>query len=510
MLQLTTGLIKNNLALAIDMKPTCVVPINSVSILNRPSVALGVRISNSDTAAVSIKIKGFYVNGTTKVEYVSDIFYIDAGNVALRQYYVQFDAVEFQFFPSSQAVEVSAWGINSAGKSTTAYRVLPAELDCFAGPTGATGSTGVTGPNEVGPRGSTGATSATGPTGAQGATGAQGVTGPTGATGSTGPTGPGFPPIAPSSSRMVYVSKGGNDITGNGTTNNPFATIPKAMTSIVDAAPTKRYSIMVGPGNYIESFSLKANVMVIGVDPILVRIGSGEGSIDINDPTWSVSGDNRSGFEKVALVASTLTFNFTAQSSVEGKLYFYNVRCNNTPVFTAFNSINQAVIQNCMFFSGYTQTGMLIVLSNTDFVAGGWITVNSSALADTTVLATGGGTDGSLMATHTSGTAISISLIGFTILGTLSASGSCTVRAAANSIPIGTSLTGGAALTFINDAHSLAYTPANPDNWSPVPATLQEALDQLAIPTPIRASGAGGYTGTTGHTGEIGPNVVIF
>lgn len=490
MLQLTTGIIKNTLALAIDMTPTFIVPIKSLTNHNRSCVTLGVRVLNRDTVAASIKIKGFYMNGTTEVEYISDAFYIDAGNVASRQYYVQFDAFEFRFSPSSQAVEVSAWGINSAGKSTTDYRVLPREINCLAGPPEGIWATGV-----IEPTGST----------------RPGIaTGVPGGTGSAKPTGPGFPLIAPSSSQTVYVNKGGNDITGDGTMNDPFATIAKAMTSIVDAAPAKRYSIMVGPGNYIESISLKANVMVIGVNPIVVNIGSDESYIDINDPTWSVSGDNRSGFEKVALVASTLRFDFTAQSSVEGKLYFHNVRCNETPFFTAFSSINQAIIQNCMFFSGYTQTGMLIVLSNTDFVSGGLITVNSSVLGDTTVLATGGGSDGSFMSTYTSGKAISISLIGFTILGTLSASGSCNVRAAANSIPSGISFKDGASLTFINDAHSLAYTPANPANWSTVPATVQEALDQLAIRMATRVTGAGGYTRTTGHTEEIGPTVVIF
>ncbi len=84
MLQLTTGLIENTLALAIDMTPTCIVPIKLVSILNRPSVTLGVKISNGDTVA-SIEIKGFYMTGTTKEEYISDVFHINAGNSALRQ-----------------------------------------------------------------------------------------------------------------------------------------------------------------------------------------------------------------------------------------------------------------------------------------------------------------------------------------------------------------------------------------------------------------------------------------
>ncbi len=75
---------------------------------------------------------------------------------------------------------------------------------------------------------------------------------------------------------------------------------------------------------------------------------------------------------------------------------------------------------------------------------------------------------------------------------------------------MGISFTGGASLTFINDAHSVGYAPATPANWSTVPATVQEALDQLAIRTPIRATGAGGYTGTIGHTEAIEPTVLIF
>ncbi|HEY8911402.1 MAG TPA: hypothetical protein VIM51_14150 [Desulfosporosinus sp.] len=490
MLQLTTGLIENTFELAIDMTPTFIVPVKSLSNRNRSYVTLGVRVSNNDTAAVSIKIKGYYLNGTTEVEYISDAFYVDAGNVATRQYYVQFDAFEFHFFPSSQAVEVSAWGINSAGRSTRDFRVLPMEINYSAKPTDGVWLSEVKG--------------------LTGESRADRTPGTLIATDSNGPTSPEFPPIVLSRSQMVNVSKGGNDITGDGTMSNPFATIAKAIDSIDDASPTKRYSIMVGPGDYIEGFSLKANIMIIGVNPIVVNIGSSESFIDIDDPSWSIGGDNRSGFERVSLVASTLTFDFTAQSSVEGKVYFYNVRCNTTPVFTAFNSTNQALIQNCMFFTGYTQTGMLIVLSNTDFVAGGLITVNSSALGDTTVLATGGGSDGSLMSIYTSGTPISISLIGFTILGTLSASGFCNVRAVANSIPAGISFTGGASLTFINDAHSLAYSPANPANWSTVPVTVQEALDQLAIRTTSRVTGSRGVIGTTGDTETIGPTGVMF
>lgn len=123
-----------------------------------------------------------------------------------------------------------------------------------------------------------------------------------------------------------------------------------------------------------------------------------------------------------------------------------------------------------------------MIVVNSQFVNGGIITVNSSTLANTILQAAGGSTDGSLTATHTSGATIQILLLGFTILDSLSASGSCGITAAVNSIPINFSFTGGATLTLVNDTNALAYTPSNPVNLSPVPTTVQDALDQLAIP----------------------------
>ena len=408
MLQLTTGLIENAFTSTIDMTPTCIIPIKLFSIPNRPCATLGVKISNGDTVTVGIEIKGFYMKGTTKIEYVSDLLYVDAGNMFSRQYYVQYDAFEFQFISSSQAVEVSAWGINSVGQSTSSYSVKPVEVDDIVVSVGAVSSTGGIGSTEptgadslaraqeamsaqevtrvMGAEGepeaerepesvgeseaqeelenerepeaegepeikrepgsegepeiqgepeaegvfeAQGESEVEGELEAKGESGVKGELGAQGVVGATGPTGIRVPRIALRSPQMVYVSQGGNDISGDGTIINPYATIPKAMASIVDASPTKRYSMILGPGNYNESFSLKANVIVIGVDPILVRIGTERSSIDIDDPTWSVSGDNRSGFKKVTLAASTLAVDFKAQSSFKNMVYFDNVQRDN-------------------------------------------------------------------------------------------------------------------------------------------------------------------------------------
>ncbi|SPF44520.1 conserved hypothetical protein [Candidatus Desulfosporosinus infrequens] len=94
----------------------------------RQSSRLTVEISNKDTSTVAIQIEGFLQSGTTKVKYVDEFFTLAAGTVELRTYYVQFDAYEFQFFVSSQFVDVSAWGKDVAGKITTAFRIIVEEV----------------------------------------------------------------------------------------------------------------------------------------------------------------------------------------------------------------------------------------------------------------------------------------------------------------------------------------------------------------------------------------------
>jgi hypothetical protein len=173
--ELTTGLIENT-------------PVAGV----RPTSTFTVKITNDDIVVANIEILGFFVTGTTKTLYVQEIIALAAGDVATRNYFAQFDAFEFQFVTSFDAMEISAWGKDTDGNLVTAHRVLPAELDPISsqGITGITGITGATGATGVaGAIGPTGQTGAIGDTGSTGATGAIGDTGSTGATGAIGPQG---------------------------------------------------------------------------------------------------------------------------------------------------------------------------------------------------------------------------------------------------------------------------------------------------------------------------------
>lgn len=114
MLYLTTGLIENAAVSGV-----------------RPSSTLSVLISNDDITSASIQIEGFFQNGNTKAQYVEELFSLPAGGVARKNYSVQFNAFEFQFIVSSQAVNVSAWGKDTSGNLTTAQRLVAEEVNPF-------------------------------------------------------------------------------------------------------------------------------------------------------------------------------------------------------------------------------------------------------------------------------------------------------------------------------------------------------------------------------------------
>lgn len=95
----------------------------------RPSSTLSVLISNDDTTSATIQIEGFFQSGTTKVKYVEELFLLAAGTMAKKNYDVPFDAFEFRFTLSSEAVNVSAWGKDTAGSLTAAQRVVAEEIN---------------------------------------------------------------------------------------------------------------------------------------------------------------------------------------------------------------------------------------------------------------------------------------------------------------------------------------------------------------------------------------------
>lgn len=260
----------------------------------------------------------------------------------------------------------------------------------------------------------------------------------------------------PLTDQEVFVSKLGNDTTGNGSVGKPYLTIAKALTSITDSSPTKRYTITVAPGDYAENLVLKANVFIKGSTPMTTRITGS--TININDATWNNSGnDSRSGLMDIT-VNNVATWDFTAQAgNTQGKLYFWNIRTGGAWTTTGLNAINQLIIQDSELFGTTTFTGITVFALSTAWQSGNVI-VNSSAAAGIPAIFTadGGMIVGNITATWTSNAAVTLNLAGFAV-GTstvLSASGaSCTVNVNSGSLPIpaNRSFTSSAVLVRVND-----------------------------------------------------------
>ena len=100
MVSLTTGLIDNP---SVSTTTASMICLRDLLALQRPSTNVTVLISNDDIITVTVQISGFYVSGSTKIQYVAEEITLSPGGVATRNYFAQFDAFEFQFITNSCA-----------------------------------------------------------------------------------------------------------------------------------------------------------------------------------------------------------------------------------------------------------------------------------------------------------------------------------------------------------------------------------------------------------------------
>ena len=227
----------------------------------------------------------------------------------------------------------------------------------------------------VGPVGPTGPQGATGPMGPTGA--ASLITGPMGATGPQGPTGATGSDFVPTITNKVFVDTNGSDLTGTGSMSKPYASLYKAMDSIADATPTKRYSIQMGVGFFTETQNIvhKPNVWVMGVNAYSTRLTlSGVYSLDA---AFAGTADNRFGFESI-YVGGTVTANMALVTATNARMYNRNCQFNNAISFTAYSATSRFYMFNCETFSTAVLNGGYIHLMGC--VTNGLLTINSIPL----------------------------------------------------------------------------------------------------------------------------------
>jgi len=198
-----------------------------------------------------------------------------------------------------------------------------------------------------------------------------------------------------------YVTKGGDDATGDGSISSPYATIAAALASITDAAPTKRYVIKVEAGAYTEgALTLKANVFIVGSNNIqAVRVTASSVALASD---FSGSADNRSGIGRMSLTGAC-DFNWSTVTSQAGKLYFSEVSFSNAVTLYGYNNaIAQAQFDSCIFFETFTVSGINVGI-HTNNIHYDNIALNQhpgGGMA-TILAATGGNCSGSMTITTT-------------------------------------------------------------------------------------------------------------
>jgi hypothetical protein len=185
------------------------------------------------------------------------------------------------------------------------------------------------------------------------------------------------------------VSKGGDDVTGDGTLTKPFATIAAAMASISDATPTKRYMVQVKAGAYTEgALALKANVFIVGDLKEAVRITASSVAMAAD---FTGSADNRSGIARVILTGAC-NFDWSTVTSAAGKLYFTEVSFNSAITMYGHNNASaQSMFDSCQFYSSLTISGINVGVFTNNYCFGN-ITLNQHPGGGMpTILATAGG-----------------------------------------------------------------------------------------------------------------------
>jgi hypothetical protein len=238
--------------------------------------------------------------------------------------------------------------------------------------------------------------------------------------------------------QIYYVAMNGNDLSGNGSVTNPYATIQKAINQCTDAS--KYYTIYISPYAYTESPTIGAsisprisiigltnntnskNVTITGSFTIAATTATGNETNNViafknltiqssSGPAINLTGQGFSMFVNncnLALTGSNASslLNLASTSSLT-RYYFDNVRMNNVAVASSNHMVNLVAgkiwsITNSDFTNAntggsviysYDNSGQLLTVANSSFtnsIYGNVFTIqanpSSCSLSNTTLI----------------------------------------------------------------------------------------------------------------------------
>lgn len=291
--------------------------------------------------------------------------------------------------------------------------------------------------------------------------------------------------LAYTANQMVYVQKGGSDVTGTGTILNPWLTIAYALTQITNNSTVVRYAINVGPGTFAEtSLAMKPFTYLVGSGFTNTKVTVTGGFITLDAAFTATSG--RVGIKDIVL-SGTNGINFDAASlGGAGQVIavFERVQSGGSINFLGRGGdIDQVNMYDCSL----TNTGSLTVDTSsvsiiTNFNAGsspGNVNITGTLASNNTEFM-GGYIAGNLTTSASVGATV-VDMRGTAILGTVTVGTGSTLRTDASSLPAAkASVTVTGTLTKTTNANWVFYEPATPGDWTAPPTAVGPALDILA------------------------------
>jgi hypothetical protein len=282
---------------------------------------------------------------------------------------------------------------------------------------------------------------------------------------------------------VAYVTKGGSDSAGNGSENAPWLTIGHALATISGASSSQPWAVSVGPGTYVENLALANWTFVVGLDPsTAAETIQGNATIGSSFSASSPVG----GFSNFTITGDT-TIDFSTVSQSAGEIILQNDILSGSFTATGFGVGNDDFVD---LYGGATEvlgatsvTGMGIFTQGASFLdttsitggtlGGSWTSIGGAISPTFSVTAGSGG--------------LGVLIEGASVTGTLNVVGPVLYQASAGGFPATITCTGGCLtsdFTYQSAANGLGYTPAISGNWSPVPTTIQGALDTIGASIP--------------------------
>ncbi len=198
--------------------------------------------------------------------------------------------------------------------------------------------------------------------------GPQGPQGPQGSSGS----------LVSSLSRVVYVRVGGNDTSGDGQQNNPFATIFQALASIPAASVSNPIVIDIGPGTFTDQWSVVPNIVLRGSSDFSTHVAP-PGGVMLNTTLFNITGPLSFGFTNIEFdVSVTIDFQTLLNRNSSSTTSFNDCKFNGLVVFRGQTALDTLQSTHNWYMSNRI-VNVGTILSIDDFQIGDF-TVNDAGL----------------------------------------------------------------------------------------------------------------------------------